>query len=284
MYTNLVLSGGALRGVGLLGAIKYLEELDYIKYIKNYIGTSAGAIICFFIILGYNSNEIIDIIIKEINTMVDLDFENIPNFLDDYGIDDCKKNKEVFTKYLKLKTDLEDITFIDFTKKFGLNLIITGSNLTTHNLDYFNVDNTPNMSIINALLITSCLPLIYKPIQYNECIYIDGGIYNNFAIDYFEKNKNETLGINVNSYFSRKNNNFVDYFNNIIYSIMDKLTYDNLNNNKNYNIYNIYFDKNMEDDIKFSLTDLKIEINIDKINYNFDYGYNDFKKKFKIDF
>ena len=33
MYTNLVLSGGALRGVGLLGAIKYLEELDYIKYI-----------------------------------------------------------------------------------------------------------------------------------------------------------------------------------------------------------------------------------------------------------
>jgi NTE family protein len=284
MYTNLVLSGGALRGVGLLGAIKYLEELDYIKYIKNYIGTSAGAIICFFIILGYNSNEIIDIIIKEINTMVDLDFENIPNFLDDYGIDDCKKNKEVFTKYLKLKTDLEDITFIDFTKKFGLNLIITGSNLTTHNLDYFNVDNTPNMSIINALLITSCLPLIYKPIKYNECIYIDGGIYNNFAIDYFEKNKNETLGINVNSYFSRKNNNFVDYFNNIIYSIMDKLTYDNLNNNKNYNIYNIYFDKNMEDDIKFSLTDLKIEINIDKINYNFDYGYNDFKKKFKIDF
>ena len=284
MYTNLVLSGGALRGVGLLGAIKYLEELDYIKYIKNYIGTSAGAIICFFIILGYNSNEIIDIIIKEINTMVDLDFENIPNFLDDYGIDDCKKNKEVFTKYLKLKTDLEDITFIDFTKKFGLNLIITGSNLTTHNLDYFNVDNTPNMSIINALLITSCLPLIYKPIKYNECIYIDGGIYNNFAIDYFEKNKNETLGINVNSYFSRKNKNFVDYFNNIIYSIMDKLTYDNLNNNKNYNIYNIYFDKNMEDDIKFSLTDLKIEINIDKINYNFDYGYNDFKKKFKIDF
>ena len=284
MYTNLVLSGGALRGVGLLGAIKYLEELDYIKYIKNYIGTSAGAIICFFIILGYNSNEIKDIIIKEINTIVDLDFENIPNFLDDYGIDDCKKNKEVFTKYLKLKTDLEDITFIDFTKKFGLNLIITGSNLTTHNLDYFNVDNTPTMSIINALLITSCLPLIYKPIQYNECIYIDGGIYNNFAIDYFEKNKNETLGINVNSYFSRKNNNFVDYFNNIIYSIMNKLTYDNLNNNKNYNIYNIYFDKNMEDDIKFSLTDLKIEINIDKINYNFDYGYNDFKKKFKIDF
>ena len=284
MYSNLVLSGGALRGIGLLGAIKYLEELDYMKYIKNYIGTSAGAIICFFIILGYKSNEIKDIIINEINTFVDLDFENIPNFLDDYGIDDCNKNKEILIKYLKLKTDLEDITFIDFTKKYGLNLIITSSNLTTHKLDYFNVDNTPDMSIIHSLLITSCVPLIYKPIKYNDCIYIDGGIYNNFAIDYFKKNKNETLGINVNSYFSRKNNNFLDYFNNIIYSIMNKLTYDNLNNNENYNIYNIYFDKNMEDDVKFSLIDLKIEVNIDKINYNFDYGYNDFKKNFKIDF
>ena len=28
MYSNLVLSGGALRAVALLGAVKYLEELD----------------------------------------------------------------------------------------------------------------------------------------------------------------------------------------------------------------------------------------------------------------
>ena len=30
MYSNLALSGGALRGVALLGAIKYLEELYWI--------------------------------------------------------------------------------------------------------------------------------------------------------------------------------------------------------------------------------------------------------------
>ena len=44
MYTNLVLSGGALRAIAILGAIKYLEQLNLIKNIKEYVGTSAGTI------------------------------------------------------------------------------------------------------------------------------------------------------------------------------------------------------------------------------------------------
>ena len=35
MYSNLVLSGGALRAVALLGAVKYLEELDILKKLNN---------------------------------------------------------------------------------------------------------------------------------------------------------------------------------------------------------------------------------------------------------
>ena len=72
MYSNLVLSGGAFRGLGILGAIKYLEETDLIKNFKQYIGTSAGAIICFFLIIGYKSYEIKEIILNEINNIVKL--------------------------------------------------------------------------------------------------------------------------------------------------------------------------------------------------------------------
>ena len=31
MYSNLALSGGALRSISLLGAIKYLEEINILK-------------------------------------------------------------------------------------------------------------------------------------------------------------------------------------------------------------------------------------------------------------
>jgi predicted acylesterase/phospholipase RssA len=274
MYSNLVLSGGAVKSVVLLGAVKYLEENDLIKDFKNYIGSSAGAIIIFFIIIGYKSEEINKILITEIKNIINLNYDNIDNFLMDYGIDNTNKNKEILKKYLYKKTELNDITFIEFTKKYGLNLIITGTNLTTRETDYFNINNNPEMSIIDALVITSCLPLIYKPIEYNDNLYIDGGIYNNFAYNYF-KNKNDTLGINVTYDYSRKNDTFINYFNNIILSLMNKIIDLNINNSENVCVIN--FDESRKDGINFSIDELEISIDDDIINENYKYGYDIFK-------
>ena len=275
MYSNLVLSGGALKAVVLLGAVKYLEEKDLIKHFKNYVGSSAGAIIIFFLIIGYKSYEIKDILIEEINNIVDLDFENIDDFFINYGIDNTDRNKDILKKYLIKKTKLNDITFIEFAKKYGLNFTITGTNLTTRNTDYFNVDNFPNMSMIDALVITSCIPLIYKPIQYNDNLYIDGGIYNNFAYNYY-KNKNDSLGINVTYNYSRKNDTFINYFNNILLSLMDKIIELGLDNSENVCFIN--FDEKRKDGVNISTDDFSVNINNDIIIDNINYGYNTFKE------
>jgi len=275
MYSNLVLSGGALKAVVLLGAVKYLEEKDLIKHFKNYIGSSAGAIIIFFLIIGYKSYEIKDILIEEINNIVDLDFENIDDFFINYGIDNTDRNKDILKKYLIKKTKLNDITFIEFAKKYGLNFTITGTNLTTRNTDYFNVDNFPNMSMLDALVITSCIPLIYKPIEYNDNLYIDGGIYNNFAYNYY-KNKNDTLGINVTYNYSRKNDTFINYFNNILLSLMDKIIELGLDNSENVCFIN--FDEKRKDGVNISTDDFSVKINNDIIIDNINYGYNTFKE------
>ena len=275
MYSNLVLSGGALKAVVLLGAVKYLEEKDLIKHFKNYVGSSAGAIIIFFLIIGYKSYEIKDILIEEINNIVDLDFENIDNFFINYGIDNTDRNKDILKKYLIKKTKLNDITFIEFAKKYGLNFTITGTNLTTRNTDYFNVDNFPNMSMIDALVITSCIPLIYKPIEYNDNLYIDGGIYNNFAYNYY-KNKNDSLGINVTYNYSRKNDTFINYFNNILLSLMDKIIELGLDNSENVCFIN--FDEKRKDGVNISTDDFSVNINNDIIIDNINYGYNTFKE------
>lgn len=279
MYSNLVLSGGALKGVALLGAIEYLNELDLLKHFKQIIGTSAGAIIIFFILIGYSPIKIKEILLTEINNLIDLDFNNITNILEDYGIDDCSKNKEILEKYLFQKIQKKSITFIEFTKKYGINLIITGSNLITRELNYFSVNDYPKMNIIDALLITSCLPFVYKPIKFNDDLYIDGGLYNNFAFEYFDNNSNDTLGICIKSSYSNKNENFISYFNNIVFSIQEKLTNDKLIN-KDYNICIINFDNSSSSDINFSLENLEISIEKDIINNHYNYGYNVFKKYF----
>ena len=284
MYSNLALSGGAFRSIALLGAIKYLEEINILKDFKNYIGTSAGGIILFFLLIGYTSNEINNMLKDELTYLTNLDFENLSNIYTDLGIDDGSKNENILRKYLYAKTNLNSITFIEFAKKFGYNLIITGANLDTHNTDYFSVDTFPDMDIVLALLITSCIPFIFKPITFNDNLYVDGGIYSNFPIKYFKTNSTDTLGICINPDSIKNNDNIINYSTNILFSMMNKLSYDNMYKNKHkYNICLISFETSCIDDIGFSLNDMEIKID-DKIFKEYmEYGYKEFKKYYEKD-
>lgn len=279
MYSNLVLSGGALRAVALLGAIKYLEELNLLKNIKQFVGTSAGSIISFLLIIGYKSNEIVKLFENNVDyiTQFNIDIDNLSNILDDYGMDDCSRNKEKLEDFLYKKINSKTITFLELTKKFGVNFVVTGTNLTKRQTDYFNVDNYPNMNVIDALIISSCIPLIYKPITFNDCLYVDGGIYDNFPLKYFKNNSTETLGIYVQTYYSNKNENFFNYFTNMISSVMDKLSYDEIEEN-NYNICLIFYKEPRSSDANFNMDDLTINVNKDVFNIYYNYGYNEFKK------
>lgn len=61
---NLVLQGGGAKGIAYVGAIKALEKLDALQNLKRVCGTSAGAITAAFLSLGYNSEEMHNILIK----------------------------------------------------------------------------------------------------------------------------------------------------------------------------------------------------------------------------
>ena len=129
MYSNLVLSGGAFRGLGLLGGIKYLEELNLIKYFKQYIGSSAGAIISFLLIIGYTSTDIKDIIYKVhglyLQTKNKVSFQDINVLLHDL---DEKKEDLKFS-------DLE-LIFRDFKTLFEKKgFVINWKALEKQNLD-----------------------------------------------------------------------------------------------------------------------------------------------------
>ena len=48
-FKNLVISGGGMSGFGFLGILKYLQDIEILYKPKNFLGTSMGSIICFFI-------------------------------------------------------------------------------------------------------------------------------------------------------------------------------------------------------------------------------------------
>ena len=51
------------------------------------------------------------------------------------------------------------------------------------------------MSVITAVRISCSIPVFFTPVKYNDCYYVDGGVTNNFPINYC--NKNTTLGLYI---------------------------------------------------------------------------------------
>ena len=92
MY-NLVISGGGIRAILHLGALKILEEKNILKNIKNFAGSSAGSMIALLLCIGYSPNDIIIIFLK-INLDKFYDISDIFDFLNIYGLinlDPCEK-------------------------------------------------------------------------------------------------------------------------------------------------------------------------------------------------
>lgn len=102
----------------------------------------------------------------------------------------------------------EYITFYDFFRLTGVDLIITGTNVSQHRSLYFSAYHTPDFPVIEAVGISMNLPIIFKPVfvdykvdkqksnNYNNLYtghFVDGGMLNNLPIHAFNVKKKKLL-------------------------------------------------------------------------------------------
>ncbi len=267
-FTSIVIAGGALKVISVIGCIKYLEENNKLSTIKNFVGTSAGSIMCLFMILGYTYSEIIDFFIHNLSDekISKLDPEECFELLSQYGLN-SGTNIELFVKRMikkKLNCGNENMTFLDLAKKTGKNLVVCVANLTKEKPEYFNVDTMPNLSIATAIRVSCSIPLLFTPISINDNVYIDGGLYNNFPIDYFKNNTlQDILGINIKYNRYQKTDTFLNYLMFMINSLIDKANI----------VYSFDVEKNIvtidfEEDEWISFTELGVKFPPEKwVNY-----------------
>ena len=77
-------------------------------------------------------------------------------------------------------------------------LVVCVANLSKEKSEYFNIDTMPNLSVATAIKFSCSVPVVYAPLTINDDVYMDGGLYNNFPIDYFKDTKlKDILGINI---------------------------------------------------------------------------------------
>lgn len=173
--TGLVLSGGAARGIAHLGVLEALTEnnipIDIIS------GVSAGSIVGALFLDGYHPHEILEIFANQkIYKMIRISVPRSGFF----KIDGLKK---ILKKYLKAK-NIEDLE---------KPLVIALTNYQEAKVEYFSEG-----PLIELILASSSIPVLFEAKLINKVPYIDGGVMDNLPVDPLLNRCKKIIGVHVN--------------------------------------------------------------------------------------
>lgn len=169
------LSGGGVRGFAHLGILKALNEKGIYPDVIS--GTSAGALAGIFYADGYSPQESYDIFYQ--NSIFKFTEVGIPN----KGFLSIEKVSKILKKHIKAKT------FEELEKP----LYVAASNLNDGKVEYFSTG-----SIIDKVVASASIPVLFKPQTINNKTFVDGGVFDNLPIEPIKDKCDKLIGSYVN--------------------------------------------------------------------------------------
>jgi len=185
---TLVISGGGPSGIAYLGVFKGLYEKKIIRKnlegIKEIISCSIGFLPAFLFSISDNYTMWTEIVESaNLSAIVNTDDISLDKLLNGKGLfsnqllyDICESilNNIYQKKTITLK-ELYDLTNIKLTTKVY--------NITKRIVEYISHENYPELDVKLVAKMTTSIPLFFEPVEYNGCIYVDGGIRGSYPIE-----------------------------------------------------------------------------------------------------
>lgn len=278
-FNTLVLSGAGVNGFITLGSLQYLWDKFMIQDIDVFIGTSIGSIISYLIAIGYTPIELLCTVCTSSATEK-LKFIDLFSFTQGSGAISYTPIQE-FLEKLTIDKIGKFLTLQSLYEKYKKRLVCVTYNLTDKKTEYLTPETHPDIPCLTAIRMSSCVPLLFDKFKYDGKYYIDGGITNNFPIDFAQTYFNEwitdkipvTLGICIQNLPTVDDTNVVMYVYRLVNIPINKITQLNIQQNKdNHNIKIICIKPNK----KIESFELSVSIQ-DKLNL-FSRGYQKTKK------
>lgn len=189
MNLGLCLSGGGIKGIAHVGAIKALEE-EGVKF--TYVsGTSSGSIIATLYACGFTTDEMYEIFTKYAKSIRYIDFENIKRFFKNIftgkgiridGLNSGTKIKKIVNEVC-IKKGISNI------KEIKMPILIPAVDIYTDELCVFSNNTNKNIKSeikyindidIGTAVQASCsYPGIFSPCPFKNQLFVDGGITEN---------------------------------------------------------------------------------------------------------
>lgn len=175
--------------MSFFGCLQYLEHVGMLQCINTFVGSSAGAIVGFMCVLGFTPREACDFIMEmgvQTHMVTEVDVLGAmfgqQTCLDTLGCDNGTRWMAFLADALEAKRQCRDITFGELAKATGKVFVVCVTNLTRVRREYLSVDTCPSMSVLLAVRMSTSVPLLYVPVVFEGCIYVDGSMLDNCPI------------------------------------------------------------------------------------------------------
>lgn len=202
-FTHLIFSGHALKSIVLCGVLRYIYFHKLDTNIHDISATSMGAIFAFAFALKIPIDRLEKMISDLSNNekIIKIYPTSVINIINNYGLQCSVEYLEGFRDYIKEVYNQDDITFLELSKKTGVNLYVSATRVDNGANVIFNVNDTPNISVFKAVGASTCIPLLSEPILIDGYYYIDGFLTNNFPCEVFSNIKKENILAIVNNIY-----------------------------------------------------------------------------------
>lgn len=173
-----------MAGLVYLGAIQCLQEKGITAFIKHVRGTSSGAfmglIYCLRLPIEDVCSYLADFLTRE-------DVSRLPpirliGLLKNGGLDLGDRMSEPIDFLLRKAHMDPEITFFEFARATGMDLVICATNLASGQPAYFSVDTTPNVAVKKAVIASMTIPGLLPPVRIGDEWFVDGVLCNNIPV------------------------------------------------------------------------------------------------------
>jgi len=188
-YGGICIGLGGIKGIIMAGAIHQFWVQDQLKNLVYYSGSSAGSILASLMAIGYSPIELLTILCDPEFTRQfgSPNFMNLPII---YGFYPSSTIRSKMQQLYMLKLGYLP-TFDDLYRKMGKFLQIPIYCLSETNADkrkiYCSPLTTPDMSVLDAVVCSCAIPIIFQKTMIKGKVYIDGGYTSTFPIRAFQE-------------------------------------------------------------------------------------------------
>lgn len=240
MKLGLALSGGGIRGIAHAGVLKAFEE-NNIK-IDIIGGTSSGGIIAILYAMGYYPYYIFQLFKRYAKSITGNRIEDLFNQIAE-------------NKGIRLVKDIKMPIVIPAVDISNTNKYIFTNNVPKKNSSKY----IENISVGKAMRATSCFPGVFTPVEYNNHLFLDGGILDNVPVEEVRKQgATKVIAVNFAADVVDENSKAMDIVMKTVDCMGNKISEENLY---------------LSDYLLTVPTDKTGLLDIKKIDFCYQYGY-----------